>query len=169
MSDPSPPTASIVDEFMSLNRRRLFGAPPLGVADLERWQALRRQLADRFGAKLDGLLSVVERRAHFRFPTHLEVRFETAGDLRSACLRDISEGGLFIVTEDPLPVDAPLRLWIRAPGGTVTVAGRVAWKRPHASAGDPAGMGVRFEGLDEGQRAQIRAAVAAVEPESGHA
>ena len=126
MRTSSPPTDALVNEFMTLNRRRLFGSPPLGVDDLDRWQDLRQTLEHRLGNRLDGLLSVVERRAHFRFPTHLEVRFESGEDLRSACLENLSEGGMFIASERPLAAGTPLQLSISVPSGKVRISGR-AW------------------------------------------
>ena len=63
-----------LNEFSTLNRRRLFGAPPLDVADLERWGELRSALEEHYGDQLESVLSAVERRSHFRFPTHLQVR-----------------------------------------------------------------------------------------------
>ena len=166
---PTPPTDDLVDEFVHLNRRRVFGMPPLAVAELERWQALRQTLEQRLGDRLQSLLATVERRAHFRFPTHLEVRFETGDELRSACMGNISEGGIFIATERPLPAGTPLRLFIAAPDGNVEMAGRVAWARPASSPNGAAGMGVRFEDLSLAQREQIAEVVARYEPRPGRA
>lgn len=169
MSHPDPPTDELVNEFVHLNRRRVFGAPPLAVFELERWQSLRQTLEQRLGDRLQSLLATVERRAHFRFPTHLEVRFENGADLRTACLGNISEGGIFVATERPLPAGTPLRLFITAPEGTVEMAGRVAWARPTSSRNGAAGMGVRFEDLSLEQREQIADVVARYEPSSGRA
>jgi len=169
MSHPDFPTDELMNEFVHLNRRRVFGAPPLAVPDLERWQTLRQTLEQRLGDRIQGLLATVERRAHFRFATHLEVRFATGAELRSACLGNVSEGGIFIATERPLPAGTPLRLFITAPEATVEMAGRVAWARPVSSATGAAGMGVRFEDLSLEQRERIADVVARYEPTSGRA
>ena len=169
MRTSSPPTDALVNEFMTLNRRRLFGSPPLGVDDLDRWQDLRQTLEHRLGNRLDGLLSVVERRAHFRFPTHLEVRFESGEDLRSACLENLSEGGMFIASERPLAAGTPLQLSISVPSGKVRISGRVAWVRSMQSRSGPAGMGIRFEDLSDEQRDRIASAVRLIAPEEGNA
>ena len=71
MAPPDPVYDELVNEFVNLNRRRLFGGPPLVVEELERWQWLRQTLEQHFGGRLRGILETVERRAHFRFPTHL--------------------------------------------------------------------------------------------------
>jgi uncharacterized protein (TIGR02266 family) len=170
MSHPdSTTTDALVDEFVHLNRRRVFGAPPLAVPELERWQTLRETLEQRLGDRLQCLLATVERRAHFRFATHLEVRFETGDELRTACLGNISEGGIFVATERPLPAGTALHLWISAPEGAVKMAGRVAWARPASSPNGPAGMGVRFEDLSLEQRERIADVVSRYEPSSGRA
>ncbi len=169
MSDPSPASDSLVSEFMALNRRRLFGAPPLDVADLERWQCLRRTLNARYGDRLESLVSVVERRAHFRFPTHLQVHFETREGLRSAYLEDISEGGIFIATEEPLGLGTPLRLTLGAPDGSMVLSGEVTWSRPVPREQGPPGMGVRFDELNAEQRAFVDSVIADAAPEARRA
>jgi len=169
MSHPDSLIDELVNEFLHLNRRRVFGAPPLAVPELERWQSLRQTLEQRLGDRLQSLLATVERRAHFRFPTHLEVRFETGAELRTACLGNISEGGIFIATERPMPAGTALRLSITVPEGTVEMVGRVAWARPASSRNGAAGMGVRFEDLSLEQREQIADVVARYEPSSGRA
>jgi uncharacterized protein (TIGR02266 family) len=169
MGSSSQPTDEMVNEFVALNRRRLYGAPPLGVAELERWQTLRQTLEQRLGERFEGLLAIVERRAHFRFPTHLEVRFASGDELRSACLENISEGGIFVATTRPLPAGTPLRLWISVPDGRAEMAGRVAWVRPKDSSAGPAGMGIRFADLSDEQRDQIAQVVSRTSHPAGHA
>ena len=169
MTQNESATDDLVSEFIQLNRRRLLGAPPLVVAELERWQCLREALEQRLGDRLQGLLASVERRAHFRFPTHLEVRFESCDEGFTARLGNISEGGIFVATERPLAAGAPLRLFIRLPDGTVETQGRVAWARAETSAHGAAGMGVRFEDLTAEQRERIADLVARCTPSHGHA
>ncbi len=139
-----------ISEYRNLNRRRLFGAPPLEVGELERWAELRSRLTDHFGEGMDGG-AAAERREHLRLPTHLKVVFASGDALREAWLENISEGGIFIQTARPLDTGSPLRLVIIAEAGPpLEIAGRVAWVRP--SADGAAGMGVRFEDVDAEQR-----------------
>jgi uncharacterized protein (TIGR02266 family) len=61
----------------------------------------------------------------------------------------LGEGGVFVETEQPLPVGAPLRLRFRLPGGERLheVEGRVAWIHVLQPSGDgsrPPGMGIEF-------------------------
>ncbi len=143
-----------IHEFRYLNRRRLFGSPPLAVSELERWGELRDLLGAHFG--LVGDAEARDQRQHLRIPTHLKVVFESDSELREAVLTNISEGGLFIATERPLDVASPLQLMIDAGAchGTISVRARVVWRRSAAS-GEAAGMGLRFEDLDDRQRASV--------------
>ena len=147
-----------LNEFSTLNRRRLFGAPPLDVADLERWGELRSALEEHYGDQLESVLSAVERRSHFRFPTHLQVRFSSGKELRSACLQNISEGGIFIATERPLDLGSRLHLAISNSevAGEVELHGTVKWVRSAPDVEGPAGMGICFDGISDEQRVAIR-------------
>jgi len=162
-------TDVLLDEFVQLNRRRLFGGPPLSVRELERWQGLRAELQERVGDRLGSLLASVERRSHLRFRTHLEVRFGTGDALRRAVLTNISHGGIFVATRQPLSEDTPLALTICAPEGSVELSGRVAWVREKGTEDGEAGMGVRFEDVDALQQARIATIVARLAQRPGHA
>jgi uncharacterized protein (TIGR02266 family) len=91
----------------------------------------------------------VTERVHDRVPLFLEVEYRTAGAFLVAYSSNLSKGGLFIDTERPLPVGTELGLRFAIPGsGKIEVRGVVAWVRPAAIDGKPAGMGVEFEQLD---------------------
>ena len=134
--------APLVSEFLPLNRRKVQGDPPLSVPELQRWSELSEQLAVELG---DPLPEGAEDRP-LRVPTHLKVRFgEGTGELRN-----VSEGGLFIECERPLPDGTPLRLELE-PGGDqapIQLSATVVWSRDLASREGPAGFGVRFEDLE---------------------
>ena len=156
MDGPTPPkTDRLVDEFAVLNRRKLVGGPPLDVRDLERWQELRQTLEQQLGDGLGGLLAQVERRSHMRFSSHLAVAYRSGDELRSACLGNVSEGGIFVATHRPLSAGARLRLSITTLGGSVEMSGVVAWARPSPGPTGPAGMGIRFDELDDAQRHRV--------------
>jgi uncharacterized protein (TIGR02266 family) len=88
-----------------------------------------------------------------RGPTNLRIKFRSAS-LEQFIERyavDVSRGGIFIRTREPLPVDTRLRLEFQLQDSTPLLAGEgtVVWIREH----DPArenvtpGMGVRFDKL----------------------
>lgn len=68
---------------------------------------------------------------------------------------DLSTGGLFVATSDPLPLGTELTLGLLLPDGhRVVVDAVVSWARgPHA--GGPEGMGVRFVRLSREDAAAI--------------
>lgn len=84
-----------------------------------------------------------------RVPFALEVEFRTAGAFLVAYSTNLSKGGMFIETNDPLPVGKEVALRFNVPGeGTIEVQGVVAWVQAWTTEGRPQGMGVRFEHLD---------------------
>ncbi len=152
-SGPSGPqdVASLVSEFLPLNRRRLRGNPPLGVRELERWMELRERLERAFGARPPLEASGRSRRRSLRVPAALRARYRVAEGSASSRVGDLSEGGAFVATEVPLAPGTPLRLELEDTSGapTVSVAGRVVWARSARDGGGPAGMGVCFVDLDD--------------------
>ncbi len=78
------------------------------------------------------------------------VDFQAAGAPCCEYATTLGAGGLFIETDAPLALGAPLRVRFRLPGGSLlhAIEGRVSWQhRPEdGRTGDerPAGMGVVF-------------------------
>ncbi len=151
-------------EFAELNRRRLFGAPPLAVAELERWLELRAHLEQHFGAESGGRCAEAEQRATLRLRTHLRVELHDGSAPSAAVSSDISQGGLFIATRRPLDVGSPLRIVIDAGAklGSIEVPGVVAWIRDPQQQEETPGMGVQFDALSDDQRAAIAQLVSQV-------
>lgn len=92
--------------------------------------------------------AVIERRRSVRAPVTVRVEYATVDALFSEFARDINEGGLFIETEEPLPLETPIHLQFRLPGSAepVRARGRVVWTSPPETQGRT-GMGVEFDGL----------------------
>ncbi len=92
-----------------------------------------------------------ERRQHDRVPVALEVAYRTTGNLLVAYTLNLSKGGLFVETDAPLPEGTPLALRLRLPGlaDPIELSGRVAWVRWKPAGGQPAGMGVAFQDVEE--------------------
>ena len=141
-SDGNARIAPLVEEFLPLNRRKVQGNPALSVLELQRWSELSEQLAYELGDPT----GVGTDDRPLRVPTHLKVRFgEGTGELRN-----VSEGGLFIECERPLPDGAPLQLELE-PGGdqpSILLSATVVWSRDLATQDGPSGFGVRFEDLE---------------------
>lgn len=115
--------------------------------------------------------TVVERRRSARAPVTVRIEYATVDALFSEFARDINEGGLFIETEEPLPLDTPIHLQFRLPGSTepVRAVGRVVWTSPPETQGR-VGMGVEFESLASEDLRRIDALVhrLRVEPGGSH-
>jgi uncharacterized protein (TIGR02266 family) len=127
------------------------------VQELERWTQLKRILTSHFtpaaGAK------IAAKRTSLRVPARLRVSFESFGELRNCLMTNISQGGLFIATDDPLEVGSKiqLRLKIEATGQDVELEGSVAVVNAGADmCSTERGMGIRFENLSEEQQALVQ-------------
>ena len=93
-------------------------------------------------------------------PSHSDRRRSTREDLKipvdysavdaffSEFTTNINEGGMFIETESPSPLDESVSLEFRLPGleEPVRVSGRVAWISD-GKAESPVGMGIEFHDL----------------------
>lgn len=98
----------------------------------------------------DGRAVAIEQRRSPRTPFNIRVRYSTVDALFADFTRNINEGGLFIETSEPCPVDTTVSLDFELPGDTAPVRtkGRVVWV-------DDDGMGIEFEDLDAAARARI--------------
>lgn len=98
------------------------------------------------------LLAIAARETQ-RIGARLEVRYGTGNQhLLSNYSVNISTGGLFLETDDPLPVDTPMTLEFDLPSrnSTICCKGRVAWVNHPVLLHKPdmaSGMGVQFIGL----------------------
>jgi len=90
-------------------------------------------------------------------PTHLKVRCSHDSEDRIDTANEISEGGLFLPTDNPLAPGTPLCLELEGldDGEPLQVEGVVVWVRDHATPDGPVGMGIRFANLDEVQRQAV--------------
>lgn len=100
-----------------------------------------------------------ERRDASRHQLEVAVGLEGASRFYTGKTGDLGRGGLFVASDEPLPVGTEVILSFVLPDGyRVRAEGTVAWVRapryrPHEL---PAGMGVRFERLDEADLHAIR-------------
>jgi len=99
-------------------------------------------------------------RGNTRVPLDLEIDYS---DLETFCqdyIRNISRGGLFIETKNPLELNTELKLKFRLPGcdAPIKATGVVVWtvEPEDATANSAApGMGVRFGDLSEHDMSMI--------------
>jgi len=107
-----------------------------------------------------GVRTVVERRRSARTPIVVRIEYATVDALFSDFTSNINEGGVFIETDAPAPLESVVHLRFRLPGTreTLRVSGRVAWIDADAN-GKAIGMGIEFDSLTEADRARINALV----------
>lgn len=88
------------------------------------------------------------RRTDPRYDRRVEVEIRAGSKQITAKSRNLSLGGMFAETEEPLPVQTPVEIRFRIPTQPepVDVAGEVRWIEA-AKPGVPGGMGIRFQGL----------------------
>jgi len=139
------PTTSLLQAFEQLAARKRAGED-LGPEDRERWRCVRGELE---GVLFHGPADPnADRREHLRVPVAMRVRYWSADELRDRYVRVLGEGGLFVATDEPLPVGSPVELEIDLVrrGLRLELKGEVASVQ---SDGDPTqrGMGVRFVDL----------------------
>jgi len=143
-------------EFADLNRRRLFGRPPLDVEEMERWLELRHGLERHFSGGRAGVdWEGRERREFLRLDTHLHVRFGDDDALTGATATDISQGGVFIATPRLLARGCLVRLEFDGGDEPFHLSAIVSWQRPPGDRGGPAGMGLVFTDVDGAARSRI--------------
>lgn len=109
---------------------------------------VRAELAQALGLRPGPPLS--DRRGSTRQELEMEVRLEGDTTFFTGRSGDLSKGGLFVGTDEPLPVGTELVLSFVLPDGHAVRADAViAWVRaPRYRDGElPAGMGVRFLAL----------------------
>ena len=102
-----------------------------------------------------------ERRRARRADVVVRVHYATVDELFSEFSRNINEGGLFIETDSPAPLETRVQLQFELPGSPepVKATGRVV-RHADVQMGEPPGMAVEFEELDPDARERINQIVA---------
>jgi uncharacterized protein (TIGR02266 family) len=143
--------ASLVREFLPLNRRRLHGQPALTAAELVRWEELRDLLEDVQGAVPPA--PGERRRRSLRVRTHLKVLVTTHLAQELLLVHDVSENGVFLRTQRPSSVGTPLQIEFHdLRGRSLELEATVVWVRTEGEGHGPAGMGVAFHALSDWDR-----------------
>ena len=93
-----------------------------------------------------------ETRRFDRAPLSLEVHYRTQGSFLVSYSVNLSKGGLFLETQDLLPVGTELTVRFAIPGAEqpVETMGKVMWvRRATSDDGLPPGLGLQFDRLEE--------------------
>ncbi len=106
-----------------------------------------------------------DQRAHLRFDKAFPVRIESILFGEMACVaRNVSEGGIFVETRDPLPLGARVRVCFLTPDETGEIVALGEVKNHYfinfGQAGETVsvtGMAIRFSGFDDDSALHLRA------------
>lgn len=114
----------------------------------------------------DPSASAEGRRRDLRASLVLPLEYRNAGHLLVSYCTNLSRGGLFLPTPEPLEVGETITLVLRVPGRErpVTLDAKVRWRREVDSPRGPAGMGVSFYDIDQRLGDTIDAIVARFVP-----
>lgn len=95
------------------------------------------------------LLSMTERE-HPRVPCIVRVEYRTPSSFLVAYSVNLSRGGIFLETDQDLPIGSDIALQIAVPDAKpVPLTGTVTWRRPERDDEGPAGVGVEFAETSE--------------------
>ena len=101
----------------------------------------------------------VERREHPRAVVKIEIEFKHTIDFVTSYMLNISKGGLFIKTDEALPLDTIVFLRFTLPGDTklIETEGKVVWCNTKKEKGYfPRGMGIKFLRLNSDDTEKIK-------------
>lgn len=90
----------------------------------------------------------LERRIKPRAPLTVEISLGSDSHFFVGITSDLSTGGVFVVTYEPLALGDELELEFSLPASTVHARGRVRWMR-QATEEAPPGVGIAFTSMDE--------------------
>lgn len=108
-----------------------------------------------------------------RAPVSLKVRFKSAtvDEFIEHYSKDVSRGGIYIKSSQPLPVGTLLKFQFQLKDESALIrgVGRVVWTRAEEDAAEeqPAGMGIKFIKMDNESRAVVERIIESHAPEGG--
>lgn len=99
-----------------------------------------------------------ERRQYERYETSISVDYASGDTFLYSYIQNISEMGIFIRSDDPLPVGTVLKLRFHPKDAAqMELSGEVTWVNPYRPFGENLnpGMGVNFINLTADRREQV--------------
>ena len=99
-----------------------------------------------------------EHRTTPRVATNIEIVFREAGSFIKSYMLNVNNGGIFVKSDHPLPLDSVLALRIQLPHDKekINLEGRVVWTNLKAKS-FPAGMGIQFINISPEHKKKISA------------
>lgn len=142
-------------EYLALERQRTSD-DGISVPEFQRWTQLKCMLNRHFQPGVQD--PHLDRRDSVRVPARLRIGFDSYGEIRESLMTNLSRGGLFISTPDPLPLGASLRLRIRIEetDEVIDLEGEVASLNTGPGLmTEELGMGIKFVRLGESEEKAV--------------
>lgn len=92
-----------------------------------------------------------------RIAKKIKSQVSAPDSLTYSTTHNLSDGGMFISTPDPIAPGTELELSLKLPNGEfMNVTGIVRWTRDEDPEGGPAGMGIEFASITDSEVAKIK-------------
>lgn len=92
-----------------------------------------------------------------RIAKKIKSQVSAPDSLTYSTTHNLSDGGMFISTPDPIAPGTELELSLKLPNGEfMNVTGIVRWTRDEDPDGDPAGMGIEFASITDSEVNKIK-------------
>jgi len=110
------------------------------------------------------------KRKKTRVPFEVKIEYRTVGSFLSDWSANISQGGLFIQTSNPLNEGTSVRMIFSLPGIPLLfdLNGKVRWTQDGYEAGQEPGMGIEFVHIDDRIRSRIEGYIKRLDEEIPH-
>jgi len=103
-----------------------------------------------------------DKRKNIRVETNIDILFKESGAFIKSYMLNVSNGGLFLKTENPLQIDSLVTIRMKLPGDTenMEIQGCVVWSNPKGKNNAfPSGMGIQFVKMSPEHKKKIEAFV----------
>lgn len=139
----------LVEELRKLEQKHKLVGDKLSSHDRERIEQLKKLLAH----KLHGEKADANRRQELRVPVTMRARYHTGDDFAHNYIGNLSNGGVFITTPKPLPLDTVVKLYLFFEDKKleIEVEGKVVWENTQGGRlkdNTKPGMGIKFTKLE---------------------
>jgi len=111
-----------------------------------------------------------DQRRKTRVPFEVKIEYRTVGSFLSDWSANISQGGLFIQTSNPLNEGTSVRMIFSLPGIPLLfdLNGKVRWIQDGSEKGQEPGMGIEFIHIDDRIRKRIEGYIKRLDEEMPH-
>lgn len=98
-----------------------------------------------------------EKRKHIRVKKKLKSEVHSSDGITYSTIMDLSMGGLYISTPEPVAKGQTVELFLYVPGEEpINIQGVIRWNKPEETAEHRAGMGIEFTSITDMQAKTIK-------------